>query len=119
MDKIQVKDAFTYRFGNKIGKLTDGIKALIVKDNKNFWASSDLSLTSIDVKELYRKRQIIEEFFRILKSELRIEGCSSRSETAQINHIFFVLIAFCQLEDFRIKKNISTIYKFLVHDIFF
>lgn len=111
IDKIQARDAFTYRFGNKIGKLTDGIKALIVKDNKNFWASSDLGLTSINVKELYRKRQIIEEFFKILKSELRIEGCSSRSETAQMNHIFLVLIGFCQLEDFRIKKNISTIYK--------
>lgn len=111
VNRIQAKDAFTYRYGNKIGKLTEGIIALIVKENKNFWASSDISLTSTIVKELYRKRQIIEEFFKILKSELRIEGCSSRSEKAQINHIFLVLIAFCQLEDFRIKKNISTIYK--------
>ncbi len=111
INEIQVKDALTYRYGNIIGKLTEGIKALVIKDNKNFWASSDLSLTSIDVKELYRKRQIIEEFFKILKSELRIEGCSSRCEKAQVNHIYLVLIAFCQLEDFRIKKNISTIYK--------
>jgi len=111
IDKIQVRDAFTYRYGNKIGKLTDGIKALIVKENDQFWATSDLSLESTVVKELYRKRQLIEEFFKILKSELRIEGCSSRSNTAQINHIYFVLIAFCQLEDFRITKNIKTIYK--------
>jgi putative transposase len=111
INNIQAKDAFTYRYGNKIGKLSEGIKVLVIKDNNNFWASSKLDLTSLHVKELYRKRQIIEEFFKILKSELRIEGCASRNQTAQINHIFLVLIAFCQLEDFRIKKNISTIYK--------
>lgn len=111
IDKVQVRDAFTYRYGNKIGKLTKGIKALVVKDNGHYWASSDLTLTSTVVKELYRKRQLIEEFFKILKSELRIEGCSARNQIAQVNHIFFTLIAFCQLEDFRIRKNISTIYK--------
>jgi hypothetical protein len=111
VDKVQVRDAFTYRYGNKIGKLTEGIKALVVKDNGHYWASSDLTLTSTIVKELYRKRQLIEEFFKILKSELRIEGCSARNQIAQINHIFLTLIAFCKLEDFRIKKNISTIYK--------
>ena len=111
VDKVQVRNAFTYRYGNKIGKLTEGIKALVVKDNEHFWASSDISLTSTVVKELYRKRQLIEEFFKILKSELRIEGCSARNQTAQINHIFLTLIAKSQLEDFRIKKNISTIYK--------
>jgi len=111
VDKVQVRDAFTYRYGNKIGKLTEGIKALVVKDNGHYWASSDLTLTSTVVKELYRKRQLIEEFFKILKSELRIEGCSARNQIAQVNHIFLTLIAFCQLEDFRIKKNISTIYK--------
>lgn len=30
---------------------------------------------------------------------------------AKINHIYFVLIAFCQLELFRIMNNIDTIYK--------
>jgi len=111
IDKVQVRHAFIYRYGNRVGKLTERIKALVIKDNKNFWASSDISLNSTAVKELYRKRQIIEEFFKILKSELRIEGCSSRSEIAQKNHIYLVMIAFCQLEDFRIKKNVSTIYK--------
>lgn len=117
IDKVQVRDAFTYRYGNLIGKLTEGIKALVVKDNGYYWASSDFSLTSKVVKELYRKRQLIEEFFKILKSELRIEGCSSRNETAQINHIILTLIAFCQLEDFRIKIKINTIYK--IRNVFF
>lgn len=111
IDNIQVQEFFSYRYGNHIGKLSENIKALVIKDNDNYWATSDLSLQSSEVKHYYRNRQIIEEFHKILKSELRIEGCSSRESIAQINHIYFVLIAFCQLELFRTMKNIDTIYK--------
>lgn len=110
INKVQAKKFFKYRYGNHIGRLSENIKALIVKDNDNYWATSDLSLNSTGVKRLYVNRQAIEEFFKILKSELRIEGCSARSRTSQANHIYFVLFAFCQLEDFRIKKNVKTIY---------
>lgn len=111
VNRIQVQEFFSYRYGNHIGKLSENIKVLVVKDNDNYWASSYLSLQSSEVKHCYRNRQIIEEFHKILKSELRIEGCSSRESIAQINHIYFVLMAFCQLELFRIMKNIDTIYK--------
>lgn len=111
VDGIQVQDFFDYRYGNHIGRFSENIKALVVKDNDNYWATSDFSLTSTIVKQLYRNRQAIEEFFRILKSELRLEGCPSRQAIVQINHIYLVMIAFCQLETFRIMMNISTIYK--------
>lgn len=111
VDGIQVQDFFGYRYGNHIGRFSENIKALVVKDNDNYWATSDFSLTSTIVKQLYRNRQTIEEFFRILKSELRLEGCPSRQAIIQINHIYLVMIAFCQLETFRIMTNISTIYK--------
>jgi IS4 transposase len=111
IDTIQVQDFFNYRYGNHIGKFSENIKALVVKDNDNYWATSDFSLSSTIVKQLYRNRQTIEEFFKILKSELRLEGSPSRQKRVQINHIYLVLIAFCQLETFRIMNNISTIYK--------
>jgi len=111
IDNVQIQEFFSYRYGKHIGRLSENIKALVVKDNDNYWATSDLSLQSPEVKRYYKYRQRIEEFFRILKSELRLEGCSSRESIAQINHIYFVLIAFCQLELFRIMKEIDTIYK--------
>jgi len=117
IDNIQAQEFFSYRYGKHIGKLSENIRVLVVKDNDNYWASSDLSLQSADVKGYYRNRQIIEEFIKILKSELRLEGCSSRNSTAQINHIYFVLIAFCQLELFRVTRNIATIYK--IRHVFF
>jgi len=111
IDNIQSQEFFIYRYGSHVGKLSENIRALVVRDNDNYWATNNLSLQSCEVKRYYRNRHIIEEFFKILKSELRIEGCSSRESIAQINHIYFVLIAFCQLEIFRITKNIDTIYK--------
>jgi hypothetical protein len=111
IDNLQAQEFFSYRYGKHIGKLSENIKALVVKDNDNYWATSDLSLQSAELKQRYRNRQIIEEFFKILKSELRLEGCSSRESLAQMNHIYFVLMAFCQLELFRITRNIHTIYK--------
>jgi len=117
IDGIQVEEFFDYRYGNHIGKLSERIRALVVKDNDNYWATSDLSLCSADVKRFYRYRQMIQEFFKILKSELRLEGCSARESIAQINHIYFVFIAFCQLESFRVTRKIETIYK--IRSVFF
>ena len=111
IDNVQIQEFFSHHYGKHISKLSENIRALVVKDNDNYWATSDLSLQSAELKRYYKNRQTIEEFFRILKSELRLEGCSSRESIAQINHIYFVLIAFCQLELFRIMKEIDTIYK--------
>ncbi len=109
---VQVKDFFSYRYGNKIGLLyKKKIKVTVTKDNDNYWATSDISLESSKIRKLYKKRQIIEEFFKILKSELKIEGCPSRTKVAQVNHIYFVLFAFCQLEEFRIKKILQQFIK--------
>lgn len=111
---VQVKDFFIYRYGNKTGHLyqkKNKVKVTVTKQNDNYWATSNSKLESSMIKKLYKKRQIIEEFFKILKSELKIEGCPSRTKVAQVNHIYFVIFAFCQLEDFRIKNKITTIYK--------
>ena len=78
LDGIQVQDFFNYRYGNHIGRFSEKIRVLVVKDNDNYWATSDLSLDSIDVKRHYRYRQLIEEFFRILKSEFGLHFLSPK-----------------------------------------
>ena len=111
LNDIQVKELLKHRYDSQIGILSEKLVAKVVKTNNKYWASSDTKLEPATIKAFYRKRQIIEEFFKILKSELQIEGCPSRSKVAQINHIHFTVFAFCQLEDFRIRMNIETIYK--------
>jgi len=111
LNGIQVQEFFRYRYGSHVGRLSERLRVLGVKDNDNYWATSDVSLSASEVKHHYRFRQLIEEFFKILKSELRIEGCAARSSRAQTNHIYMVLIAFCQLELYRVSNKIETIYK--------
>jgi len=67
INRVQVKKFFKYRYGNHVGRLTENINALIVKDNNNYWATSDLSLNSTSVKRFYVNRQTIEELLKILK----------------------------------------------------
>ena len=57
------------------------------------------------------QRQWIEELIKILKSHLSIESCSARSETAQRAHIHLCLLAFCRLEQERLRHGIATIYQ--------
>src|SRR3990170_6077051 len=60
---IQIQDFFNYRYGNHIGKLSENIKALVVKDNDNYWATSDLSLQSSVVKHCYRTLLLLDDFY--------------------------------------------------------
>jgi len=71
LNGIQVKELFSYNYGQQIGKLSDRIKVKVVKQKDNYWATSDTNLNSANVKSLYKKRQLIEEFFKILKSEFK------------------------------------------------
>src|SRR3990172_3683970 len=54
IDNIQAQEFFSYRYSNYIGRLSENIKALVVKDNDNYWATSDLSLQSAELKAYYR-----------------------------------------------------------------
>jgi IS4 transposase len=98
-------------YGSTIAQLCGKITALVVKDGDHYLATSRLDSKPKAVKKAYAKRWAIEEVFKILKSELHIESCMARSKTAVKAHAYIVLMAFCQLEQERIRHNISTIYE--------
>ena len=66
-------------------------------------------MTWKEVLSLYRKRQQIEETIRQLKQECCIKDCQVQSLTAQINHFFLSLFAFCILE----RKDLKEIFPFI------
>lgn len=109
-DGMQLRWHWPYRFAHATGKLSGGIKVLIVKDGKRFLATSDLSLTVIEVKLCYAIRQQIEEVFKILKSELAWSHSPARSKPAQLAHIHLCLSAFVVL-DTEVARSGSTTYK--------
>ena len=83
---------------------------LIVKDGKRFLATSDLSLTVVQVKLCYALRQQIEETFKILKSELAWADSPARSKSAQLAHLHLSLCAFVVL-DAEAARTGSTSYQ--------
>ncbi|MCA1626587.1 MAG: transposase [Acidobacteria bacterium] len=80
------------RFGHATGTLTGGLEVLIVKDGKRYLATSHVSLSVPQVKALYGQRQQIEEFFKLLRGQLRWGHSPARSEAAQTAHLHLCLI---------------------------
>lgn len=117
LNGTRAEEYFNYRYGHAEVRLSHGERALVVKHDSIFLASSDTSLSLQQLKRLYKRRQWIEELIKILKSHLSIESCSARSQTAQRAHIHLCMLAFCRLEQERLRLGIATIYR--LRDILF
>lgn len=109
-DGKQLARHWPHRFGHATGKLTGGLEVLIVTDGKRYLATSALSLSIAQVKVLYGQRQQIEEFFKLLRGQLRWGQCPARSEAAQTAHLHLCLMAYCVLEAEAVRQQ-TTIYQ--------
>jgi hypothetical protein len=76
-----------HRFGHAQGTLSGGFEVLVVKDGKRYLVTSDVSLSLSQVKYIYGQRQHIEEFFKLMRSQLRWGQCPARRATAQTAHL--------------------------------
>lgn len=103
----------TYRrhpYWAETGRLTGGLKVLVVRYGAKYFATNRLTLPAVEVRQLYRLRAQIEEVIRVCKDQLSIAGCQARSERAQQHHFTCCLVAFCVLERERHDRHLS-IYK--------
>ena len=109
-DGKQLARHWPQRFGHATGKLTGGVEVLRVCDGKRYLATSDLGLSVVQVKALYGQRQQVEEFFKLLRGQLRWGQCPARSEAAQTAHLHLCLMAYCALEAEAARQR-TTIYR--------
>jgi hypothetical protein len=93
-----------------IGRLTGGLKVLVVRYGAKYYATNRLTLPAAEVRRLYGIRAQIEEVIRVCKDQLGLTGCQARSARAQLHHMTCYLVAFCVLERERHDRNL-TIYK--------
>ena len=105
-----LKQHWPHRFGHAQGKLACGVEVLVVKDGKRYLTTNALSLSVQEVKRQYGKRQQIEEFFKVMRDQLRWQQCSARSEAAQLAHLHLCVLAYCILEAEAVKQG-TTVYK--------
>jgi DDE family transposase len=92
------------------GWLSGGLKVLVVRYGKKYYATNRLTLPAAEVRRLYRLRSQIEEVIRVCKDQLGLSGCQARSARAQLHHITCCLTAFCVLERERYDRQLS-VYK--------
>jgi putative transposase len=72
-----------------------------------YYGTSNLNLTTAEVKRIYSKRWPIEEYHRGLKQQCGIAKCQARTERSQRNHIFCSIQAFLALELHRLKTGVT------------
>jgi putative transposase len=92
------------------GRLTGGLKVLVVRYGAKYYATNRLTLSAAEVRRLYRFRTQIEEVIRVCQDQLSLRGCQARSERAPLHHITCCLAACCVLERERHDRGLS-IYK--------
>lgn len=109
-DGAQLRRHWPHRFGHARGQLTGGVEVLIVKDGKRYLATSDVGLSLREVKAIYGQRQQIEEFFKLMRSQLRWGQCPARGQAAQTAHLHLCLMAYCALEAEAARRR-TTIYQ--------
>lgn len=106
----KLRDHWPHRFGHAEGDLVGGIKVLVVKDGYRFLATSQTALSVIEVKAIYAKRQQIEEFFKLMRGQLRWHQCPARSKQAQIAHLHLCAMAFLALQEEAVRQQ-TSVYK--------
>jgi putative transposase len=89
------------------GRLSGGLKVLVVRYGAKYYATNRLMLPAAEVRRLYRFRSQIEAVIRVCKDQLSLTGCQARSERAQVHHITCCLVAFCVLERERHERQLS------------
>jgi Transposase DDE domain len=92
------------------GRLSGGLKVLVVRYGAKYYATNRLTLSAAEVRRLYRIRSPIEDVIRVCKDQLAFTGCQAHSERAQMHHVACCLVAFCVLEQERHAQQLS-IYK--------
>jgi hypothetical protein len=94
-------------YGADRGRLSGGLKVLVVRYGAKYYATNRLMLPAAEVRRLYRFRSQIEEVIRVCQDQLSLTGCQARSERAQLHHITCCLVAFCVLERERHERQLS------------
>jgi hypothetical protein len=112
-EKMQVKNHKFFGGKSLYGKARGIYHTVQIAKHCNRYIMTNLEtpITSYSGWLRYKKRWIIEEIFRDLKSNLHLEGCSSRSLRAQIRHIHACMDVYFYLRKCYPDMGIETAHR--------
>lgn len=102
------------------GKIAGGIKVLVARHGKKYFAASNLRLSKPELLARYKARWEIETVFRILHAKLGLDQCETRKLIAQEAHFHLCLMAYTVLRHeqyitgrsvYQIKRKCSFNFK--------
>jgi hypothetical protein len=93
--------------GAECGRLSGGLKALVVRYGKKYYATHRLALPAAEGRRLYGGRAQREEVLRVCTDRLGLAGGQARSEKAQQRHTACCLGAVGVLERARQAQHLS------------
>jgi hypothetical protein len=99
-----------------VGTLSGGLKVLVVRYRRTYYATNRLSLTAKEVRAHYKQRHAVEEVIRTVKSQLSLEACQAgyrrsceakprSTEGVQTHHIALCLVAYLIVERERLAQG--------------
>ena len=105
-----IKEDLTEEEDTTVGWVTDQVKVSIIKHDEKYFFTNDPSLPIHQLPKIYKYRWPIEEVFRFLKTELRLEHCQARTRQAQKTHLASCIVLYLIFQkEHQIKKN-ETMY---------
>lgn len=91
------------------GTLSHGHSVTICRHRKNYYTTNDVSLSGKNIREIYKKRWCVEEFFRVIKVDLGLDQCEAHAGGTQWNHINLVVLAYTVIVSEK-TQNHKTCY---------
>lgn len=98
LNGIPVRERRRNPYWMEPGTLIGGIKVLVVRHGKKYFASNNLSLSKQELLSAYQSRWEIETVFRALHNKLGLDECQARKLDAQVAHFHLCLLAYIALE---------------------
>lgn len=102
------------------GIISGGLKVLVVRHGKKYFAASNLKLSKQELLGQYKTRWEIETVFRVLHDKLGFDQCESRKLISQSAHFHLCMMAYIVLRNeqyiagksiYQIKRKCSFNFK--------
>lgn len=110
LDGIPIRTIYRNPYWMKQGSLVGGIKVLVVRHGKKYFATNNLELSKQALLSSYKQRWKIETIFRALHNKLGLDECQARKLSSQTAHFHLCMMAYVALEKERFIQN-KTFYQ--------